>query len=186
MEASGGREVASSGRCWPSAHRGKLSKLALDPRGGDYVTPEIPLDESATDGISRRRALKRIGAGVAVVWTVPIMTSLRTPAFAQSVSCSDTGCPGDDGLPCTGNPPGCPDGDCYLSPCFKIEDTEGNCRCVQNAFLSCLSPCSNSSDCAPGQFCVPPSGLCADCCGVNCHSGASRKVGRSGRTLLSP
>jgi Cu/Zn superoxide dismutase len=34
-------------------------------------------------GISRRRMLKRVGAGVAVAWTAPILTSVRVPAYAQ-------------------------------------------------------------------------------------------------------
>lgn len=35
------------------------------------------------DSISRRTMLKRLGAGAAVAWSVPVLTSLRTPAFAQ-------------------------------------------------------------------------------------------------------
>jgi extensin-like protein len=38
------------------------------------------------DGISRRKMLKRIGAGAAVVWTAPILTSVRVPAYAASPS----------------------------------------------------------------------------------------------------
>jgi hypothetical protein len=37
--------------------------------------------------IPRRKALKRLGAGAALAWTAPILTSLRVPAFAQSPSC---------------------------------------------------------------------------------------------------
>ena len=36
------------------------------------------------DPISRRVMLKRIGAGAAVAWTVPVLTTIRTPAFAGS------------------------------------------------------------------------------------------------------
>jgi hypothetical protein len=34
-------------------------------------------------GISRRRMLRRVGAGVAIAWTAPILTSVRVPAYAQ-------------------------------------------------------------------------------------------------------
>jgi extensin-like protein len=34
--------------------------------------------------ISRRKLLERIGAGVAVAWTAPILTSVRVPAYAAS------------------------------------------------------------------------------------------------------
>lgn len=43
--------------------------------------PQVP------SGISRRKVLKRIGAGAAVAWTAPILVSVRTPAFAQTPTC---------------------------------------------------------------------------------------------------
>jgi hypothetical protein len=46
-------------------------------------------------GISRRKMLRRIGAGAAIAWTAPVLTSMRAPAFAQG----SIGCPGG-GLPC--------------------------------------------------------------------------------------
>jgi CHRD domain len=45
---------------------------------------ENPLD---TNAISRRRLIKRIGAGAAVAWTAPVLLSIKVPAFAQSPSC---------------------------------------------------------------------------------------------------
>ena len=39
--------------------------------------------------ISRRRMLKRIGAGAAVAWTAPVLTSIRTSAFGQSCAGSN-------------------------------------------------------------------------------------------------
>jgi hypothetical protein len=33
--------------------------------------------------ISRRAMLKRIGAGAAIAWSAPVLSSFRTPAFAQ-------------------------------------------------------------------------------------------------------
>jgi hypothetical protein len=54
-----------------------------------------PVQRPIADGISRRKMLKRIGAGTAVAWTAPILTSIRTPAFAQSggqCDCPPTSC----------------------------------------------------------------------------------------------
>ncbi|MGH2557363.1 MAG: CHRD domain-containing protein [Actinomycetota bacterium] len=48
------------------------------------MTPEEP---QGAGGISRRRMLKRVGAGAAVAWTAPILMSVRVPAFAQSPVC---------------------------------------------------------------------------------------------------
>lgn len=48
------------------------------------MTPEEP---QVPGDISRRRMLKRIGAGAAVAWTAPILTSVRVPAFAQYPTC---------------------------------------------------------------------------------------------------
>ena len=192
--------------------------------------------------ISRRRMLKRIGAGAVVAWSAPVITSVTSPAFAQyqDCDCSDPcvecvegcrcdqttesdcgcfspeclspctssadcgsgqrcvvkcgcdnmcaalcgpdpctleeGCPFENYQPCRGNPPGCLSGPCYGSlGCFKIENTEGRCRCAQNAFCSCLDRCSSSSDCPKDQFCVTntgcgPDGICLDCCGKNCRA----------------
>jgi hypothetical protein len=40
--------------------------------------------EEIRNGISRRTALKRIGAAGAIAWATPVITSMRTPAFAVS------------------------------------------------------------------------------------------------------
>jgi CHRD domain-containing protein len=45
---------------------------------------EIPRD---TNSISRRRLIKRLGAGAAVAWTAPVLLSVKTPAFSASPSC---------------------------------------------------------------------------------------------------
>jgi hypothetical protein len=44
------------------------------------MNPEEP---QGAGGISRRRMLRRMGAGVAIAWTAPILTSVRVPAYAQ-------------------------------------------------------------------------------------------------------
>jgi hypothetical protein len=104
------------------------------------------------EGISRRRMLKRIGAGAAVAWTAPIITSLTTPAFAQYAVCD---CISD---PCFNEcgPPG--------AGCLCAQTTESDCDCF---IPVCNEPCGSSSDCGTGRRCVvtccdPPS--CADLC----------------------
>src|SRR2546426_3328048 len=99
----------------------------------------IPEEPQVVVGISRRRMLKRIGAGAAVAWSAPILTSVRTPAFAQS-----GGSPCDPGAPCDVNTP------CnFANPCHN-----GNplCNCWVNAghnacFCGDLDPCVNHQPC---------------------------------------
>lgn len=148
------------------------------------------------DGISRRKMLKRIGTGAAITWSAPVLTSIRTPAFAQSPppeTCPEFGCPGERFQPCTENPGGCTTGLCTPPigepySCFQGEDTEGGCHCYQNMFCSCLNPCYSSFDCGPRQFCMEdtgcgPGGICLNCCGEGCRdpSGRSRPRGATAR-----
>jgi hypothetical protein len=109
------------------------------------------------DGISRRRMLKRIGAGAAIAWSAPVLTSLRTPAFAQV---SPGACPawncGDPITECGGTP-------CGLGPCVCDVDTEGKPFCWDNIFCSDgATPCSSSSECPSGWRCS------TNCCGQTC------------------
>jgi hypothetical protein len=137
--------------------------------------------EILSEGISRRRMLKRIGAGAAVAWTAPVLTSMRTPAFAQGYGgCPDSCANGDFG-PCSPDQPGCSSGGCTGGlGCFAQHDVEGNCHCAQNIFCTCVSACNSSSDCGPGQFCTDNGcgRTCLDCCGQNCRTGA----GSGGKT----
>jgi hypothetical protein len=118
--------------------------------------------DQAPDRISRRRMLNRMGAGAAVVWTAPVVTSLQAPAFAApSLACPETGCSScvDVGGSCQGGPPGC----------FKGLSTEGECLCFVNAICSGLTPCRSSSECSPGWHCLCPQNgcgmsVCVPCC----------------------
>ncbi|MGH2556488.1 MAG: hypothetical protein ACRDHO_12320 [Actinomycetota bacterium] len=131
------------------------------------MIPEKPLDETLSDGISRRRVLKRIGSGVAIAWTAPILTSIRTPAFAQPYGCDcppfncqspalcETGCfcapHHGDGGPCVcfnggtcdpQNPICNTDADCAVfGPGFVCADTDPNCLCAGNVVCVNTSPC---------------------------------------------
>jgi hypothetical protein len=157
------------------------------------VTPIERANDLGGEGISRRKLLKRIGVGVAVAWTAPIITSISTPAFAQASGvcqgCPSTGCPGSDFQPCDGG--GCVSGACYGGlGCFTFQDNEGNCLCLQNELCSCAASCTSSSDCGPCQHCISNTGcgsggVCADCCGQNCHRPRGGPKSRSGRTLTT-
>jgi hypothetical protein len=148
------------------------------------MSPEEPLNESAS-GISRRRLLKRIGAGAAVAWTAPVVTSMRTPAFAQG---SPAGCDRNDNCGCDVNKP------CNVHiPCGP----GGTCACwVHPSSQVCLClffvefcggpptcPGGSDSECQPGFCCT------RSCCGLYCFPpcGASIPQARGGsgaRTTL--
>ena len=107
------------------------------------------MDEHVSDRISRRTILKRIGAGAAVAWSAPILTSIATPAFAQA---SGGRCAGGNCPPCNfgsqcGN--GC--------ACVGIPDT---CFCSNvGACFGDHDICKNDQDCdqftGPGSKCAP-------------------------------
>lgn len=92
------------------------------------------------DTISRRRMLKRIGAGAVVAWSAPILTSLRDLAFAAS-----------EPIGCTATPcyPGC--AACvYCGPrgadcCCMRQPMTGECLCM-NADCG-VRECSSDADC---------------------------------------
>jgi hypothetical protein len=119
-----------------------------------------PEELEPKEGISRRRMIKRIGAGAAVAWTAPILTTVRTPAFAQNIercSAEDCGCsdPCNFAIPCQGNPT-C---NCWVHASSRV--------CVCQFFVgSCgdfgLCPGGSDTECAEGMCCVDT------CCGFTC------------------
>jgi hypothetical protein len=138
------------------------------------------------NGISRRRMLKRIGAGAAVSWSAPALTSLRAPAFAQTppAGCEPAGCPNcgcDPGIVCGlaafCNPDGCR-GSCL---CVNNNDqTACDCKAFPSNFCADYPPCESDADCpVVGQCCMRtccPAGICMD----PCTSNAPRTRRRSG------
>ena len=133
----------------------------------------------AENEISRRKMLKRIGAGAAVAWTAPVLTSIRTPAFAQSAQC----------------PNGCADILCFsesdfacneAATCICTRTTEDTCFCGDgNCPCDTYPACSSSSDCAPGRecgllcctgelACLPPCGTCSETQVKGAKRGGSR------------
>jgi hypothetical protein len=120
-----------------------------------------PEELEPKEGISRRRMIKRIGAGAAVAWTAPILTSIRTPAFAQNFG----PCNREDAC-------GCSDPCNFAIPCQDRSDC--NCwvhassrQCICQFFVgSCgdfgLCPGGSDAECAEGMCCVDT------CCGFTC------------------
>jgi hypothetical protein len=109
------------------------------------MIPEKPFDETLSDGISRRKVLKRIGSGVAIAWTAPILTSIRTPAFAQPYGCD---CPP---FSCGGNPAFCDNG-CFCAP----HHGGGPCVCFSGGVCNPQGQgpiCETDADCPAGLVC---------------------------------
>jgi hypothetical protein len=126
------------------------------------MTPEEPPIESSPAGISRRRVLKRIGTGAAIAWSAPILTSIRTPSFAQSAGCSCG--PFDCSNP---TPPLCDNG-CLCSN----HHGGGACVCWTSGFCSGIGQnlCNVDQDCVnqfgPGFECIDiNSSGCNSICG---------------------
>jgi hypothetical protein len=111
--------------------------------------------------ISRRRLLKRLGAGTAIVWSAPVLSSMRAPAFAQSPGCAPgfcgpglTFCSPDVACPL---PPGC-----NVGICSRMNDN--SCLCWD--FAVCTSPdpiCQSDSDCGGNLKCGPTEPDCDVC-----------------------
>ena len=126
--------------------------------------------------ISRRRMLKRIGAGTAIAWSAPVLSSLRTPAFAQYAG--PTVCPETSACPniivCEG------------TDCLCTQTVEGDQNLCQENFLCGDRPaCTSSAECqAQGyDFCrAAGTGCCPGSACVNHCAGASRVRAGGGKT----
>jgi hypothetical protein len=110
--------------------------------------------ETPNNRISRRRMLKRIGAAGAVAWSAPILSSVRTPAFAQYGPPPQPQCAGATCLTFA---------QCSLTnpDCVCVTTGTGTGTCVPGS-----TQCAPLSDCGPGNTC-PPGFFCAveTCCG---------------------
>lgn len=108
------------------------------------------MDEKTEIGISRRRMLKRIGAGAAIAWSAPVLTSLRLPAFAQAISGACTApCGGFEN--CGTAPFHAPANTCH---CHYTAESATECRCFNNARCNSVPSCVTSADCPPGWHCL--------------------------------
>jgi hypothetical protein len=90
--------------------------------------------------ISRRGMLKRLGAGAAVAWSAPVLTSLRTPAFAQyPARCTESSQCG--AIVFCGE------------ECFCTSTVEGDAvHCQQDFFCGTQPTCTSSAECQAQGF----------------------------------
>lgn len=126
------------------------------------MNPEESHIDVSENGISRRRMIKRIGAGAAIAWSAPILTSLKSPAFAQPSPIA----PCDPGAPCDLNAP------CNVAIPCKGGNPACNCWVLadrSSCFCGGLILCSDLQFCGPGDTC-PPGEVCVEnCCGKLCY-----------------
>ncbi|MGH2683381.1 MAG: hypothetical protein ACRDIX_09140 [Actinomycetota bacterium] len=119
--------------------------------------------EELENRISRRRMLKRVGAGAAIAWSAPVLSSLRTPAFAQPYPgrCDELACAADCGLSIPEE----------LGACQCFQDVAGTAHCTNNFFCNDARRCSTNDDCVSafgvGFFCQTGTG-CGGTCGQQC------------------
>ncbi len=123
--------------------------------------------------ISRRKALTRVAAGTALAWSAPVISSLRTPAFAQYPACAEPPC----GPACGG-----PDTWLECAPtftCICIQTIEGTCACIQTNVIDPggPTPCTASSQCSAGAVCVNDTCI-GDICQPLCAGGAAAGTDR--------
>jgi hypothetical protein len=168
------RKVTAPGRCFPRLVRGSLTlnqSGSWTDGGGEFMSPE---ELEPKEGISRRRMIKRIGAGAAIAWTAPILTSVRTPAFAATPTCVTGDCACGD--PCNVPIPCHDRTDCN---CW-VHASSRSCTClffVQSCGDFGLCPGGADSECGAGLCCVDT------CCGFTCTPacGSGRAPKRQGK-----
>ncbi len=110
-------------------------------------------EDTSTQRVSRRAAVKRIGTAGAIAWAAPVLATVNTPAFAQ-----------------TGSPVACPDCDpiCEQVQCGEdcgcVKDVDsGACFCHQGTPCDQVVACEATADCPPGYVCA------LSCCvGLRC------------------
>src|SRR5437667_6266710 len=121
-----------------------------------------PEELEPKEGVSRRKMIKRIGAGAAIAWTAPILTSIKTPAFAQygpPPNCGEEAC--GCSTPCNAAIPCGPGGACN---CW-VSANSNACRClffVQFCGDFGLCPGGSDAECGANLCCI------ATCCGNTC------------------
>jgi hypothetical protein len=111
-------------------------------------------EEVRDNDLSRRRLLKRMGAGAAIAWSAPVLQSLVSPAFAQygtpAPECQGATCA--TFIPCSsGNP-----------DCVCVSTDEGG-FCIPGSTQCAglpLCPGGTSAECPAGTVCAV-----GTCCG---------------------
>lgn len=121
--------------------------------------------------VSRRSALKRIGAAGAIVWVTPVISSLSTPAYAGSP-------PPGGGTCCTCNCSGA-DGRVVLQSCnpgLNLSGCESVCQdfCIEQQLFPetvAWSDCGGTGNpSCGGPTAQGAEGTACSCCGVSGQS----------------
>jgi hypothetical protein len=142
----------------------------------------MTVEELTSRQVTRRKLLKRVGVGGAVLLAAPVVTSTasaqRLPRFVCKQGC-EVG-----GDPCGGQRP-CTNADERFCTCLL--SNSGRCYCHEPSFCSDLPACTVQADCpddwacatsccAGGKFCHPP-------CGTVIVAGAAAAAG-GGKTSV--
>jgi hypothetical protein len=125
----------------------------------------MSMGDHVTNDISRRTALRRIGAGAAVAWSAPVLVTMHSAGAGSAQPCDchtnyyrDLGCDFNAIQGCAGVDP---------NVCFCGRLLGGNCSCIQR--IDCTnqvvgSPGCDVVSCAAQGF---PGFLCVEtCCDV--------------------
>jgi hypothetical protein len=129
----------------------------------------VPAEESAPRHLSRRTALKGIGAGAAVAWTAPaILSSARAFAATGSDVCSSPcdSCYENGASSCGTSGAGI--------QCLCSQNAEGVCVCSADEFDANMTTCTSTADCPSGENCLaigaegcdPAAKFCIPGCGT--------------------
>ena len=161
------------------------------PLGAKDQGGAVMPDDVTPNGMDRRRMLKQVGLGAAIVWTAPVISSIESRAAAASApgggTCKRVSC--CDG---TNNPVGCagtPADICAgptLGQCFCGQATEGQCVCLLDT--SDFSSCTSSADCGPGRACVDTclGTVCLPFCPAGAPAGIRFSQVAGGRSAVRP
>jgi hypothetical protein len=109
-------------------------------------------DNAASGSVSRRQILKRIGAGSALVWSAPALTSLGAPAWAQASpapgACRVTN-PFCDPGPLCADAPQCGPVCSGFEQCARTLDGSCVCWAAAGCFTDETPICQTDADCEP-------------------------------------
>lgn len=95
--------------------------------------------------------IKRAGIGAAVIWSVPALTTVASPAFAGSPT-TVARCPEPCGAACAGQTQ-CGTGGLF-DYCGCTRTDTGQCFCWANSYCADVPVCTTTTDCPAGSECV--------------------------------
>jgi hypothetical protein len=122
-------------------------------------------EERQERSISRRTALKRMGAAGAIAWATPVISSMHTPAYAESPPTGECPAPPLEN-PCFGQTP------CGGVNCWCVRTWDGAGFCHQSTSCGSVQSCTTSADCPSGWACAY-----SCCAGLNCLPPCSGDAG---------